>query len=275
MPRIPALARLLALLLSLVAVAAWGQTARISNIASLRFTDTGGAVREIRSNTVTLDTTRAKRPTTLAFYLPPPGYEFTGMSCRTSPTFAFTPAPIDEATFAASRKVAALDVYADMLLVLDNQAGNHDPAVRETATINAQVGQTSVKVPLLETGVDTGMFVGGVPATATGKYPELRPCDGRRQRGVRLTLSFGEDDFSLASSASLLIDPAGFVFDSRSGAHGRRRDRVAGRRQRRARDRVRRRRRQPLPSTVTSGARGHRCQRARLSRRSPADTASR
>ena len=218
MPRIPALARLLALLFSLVAVAAWGQTARISNIASLRFTDTGGAVREIRSNTVTLDTTRAKRPTTLAFYLPPPGYELTGMSCRTSPTFAFTPAPIDEATFAASRKVAALDIYADMLLVLDNQAGNHDPAVRETATINAQVGQTSVKVPLLETGVDTGMFVGGVPATATGKYPELRPCDGRRQRGVRLTLSFGEDDFSLASSASLLIDPAGFVFDSRSGA---------------------------------------------------------
>ncbi len=218
MPDLRRLSRLLALLFSLVAVAAWGETVRVSNTASLRFTDAGGAAREIRSNTVTLDTDKAKRPTTLGFYLPPPGYEFTGMSCRTSPTFAFTPAPIDEATFAASRKVAALDIYADMLLVLDNQAGNHDPAVRETSIINARIGETTVKVPLLETGVDTGMFVGGVPATATGKYPELRPCDGRSKRGVRLTLSFGEDDFSLASSVSLLIDPAGFVFDSRTGA---------------------------------------------------------
>ena len=218
MPRPRLFRRLLAALLSLVAVAAAGETVRVSNTAVLRFADTSGTEQVVRSNTVELDAERAKRPTTLAFYRPPSGYELSGMACRTAPTRAFTPAPIDAATFALSTKVATLDIYADVLLALDNQAGNRDPLVRETATITAAIGDASVKLDLRETDVDSGMFVGGVPATDTGKHPELVPCDIRRQRGGRLSLSFGEDAFSLASSMSLLIDPAGFVFDSRSGA---------------------------------------------------------
>lgn len=218
MPRVRPFRRLLAALFSLVAVAAAGETVRVSNTATLRFADEAGAAQEIRSNTVALDTERAKRPTTLAFYRPPTGYELSGMRCQTTPRLVFTPAPIDEKTFAASTKVETLDIYADMLLALDNQAGNHDPLVRETATITATVGKVSVRLDLLETGVDTGIFVGGVPATTSGKYPDLVPCDARRQRGGRLSLSFGEDAFSLASTVSLLIDPAGFVFDSRTGA---------------------------------------------------------
>lgn len=212
------LLRLIALCaVCLVAIAAAGQTVRVTNTATLRFTASDGAVRTVVSNTVGFDTPRAKQPTTLRFYRPPADYTMTGMECRTTPSFAFTPAPIDAATLAQSVQVKTLDVYADMLLVLDNPAGNHDPAQRETATINATVNRTTVKVPLLETGADTGVFAGGVPATATGRYPELRPCDGRAVRGVRISLSFDGDAESLSSSQSLLIDPAGFVFDSRTG----------------------------------------------------------
>ena len=196
---------------------AQGQSVRIENTATLSFTD-GGVERTIASNTVVLEANRAKRPTTLSFRLPPPGYALTGMACRTTPTPLFTPAPIDAATLAASPRVEAIDIYGDMILVLDNQAGNRDADLRESAMIQVDVGTRHTTLTLIETAVDSGMFAGGIPATATGKYPELEPCDIRSQRGARINLSFVEDGFSLASMASLLIDPAGYVFDSKSGA---------------------------------------------------------
>ncbi|RZM36988.1 MAG: DUF11 domain-containing protein, partial [Sphingomonas sp.] len=202
-----------------VAAQTGGQT-RIQNTATLSFDDAGSdsGLRSVPSNTVTLDVNRAKRPTTLTFRLPPPNYELTGAQCQTTPSFLFTPAPIDAATYAASPWVAAVDIYADMILVLDNQAGNHDPDARETAAIAVEVGTIHTTLTLTETAVDSGIFAGGIPASATGKHPELAACDIRNQRGATIKLSFAEDGYSLASTASLLIDPAGYTFDSRTGA---------------------------------------------------------
>ncbi len=196
------------------------QTGRIENTATLVFDDagSGSGVRTISSNTVALDVNRAKRPTTLTFRLPPPNYELTGAKCQTTPSFLFTPAPIDAATYAASPWVAAIDIYADMILVLDNQAGNHDPNTRETAVIAVDVGTVHTTLTLTETAEDSGIFAGGIPASATGKHPELVACDVRTMRGATIKLSFTEDGYSLSSMASLLIDPAGYTFDSRTGA---------------------------------------------------------
>ena len=196
------------------------QTTRIQNTATLSFDDAASdsGVRTLPSNTVSLDVNRAKRPTTLTFHLPPPNYELTGAKCQTTPSFLFTPAPIDAATFAKSPWVAAIDIYADMILVLDNQAGNHDPDARETAVIAVDVGKIHTTLTLTETAADSGIFAGGIPASATGKHPELAACDIRNMRGATIKLSFAEDGYSLASMASLLIDPAGYTFDSRTGA---------------------------------------------------------
>ena len=193
---------------------------RIQNTATLSFDDAGSdsGQRSVPSNTVTLDVNRAKRPTTLTFHLPPPNYELTGAQCQTTPSFLFTPAPIDAATYAASPWVAAIDIYADMILVLDNQAGNHDPDAREAAVIAVDVGTIHTTLTLTETAANSGIFAGGIPASATGKHPELAACDIRNMRGATIKLSFAEDDYSLASMASLLIDPAGYTFDSRTGA---------------------------------------------------------
>ena len=178
----------------------------------------GTVERTVRSNTVGFDVAITKRPTTLSFHLPPPGYDFSGMACDTSGSVPqFTPAPIDTATYAASPVAKAVDIYTDMILVLDNQGGNHDPLVRETAMIAAQVGAIKTTLMLVETAPDSGIFAGGIPATATGRYPNLEPCDIRRQRGAAITLNFSEDDYSLASTIRILIDPAGFVFDSANG----------------------------------------------------------
>ena len=197
-----------------------GIQTRIQNTATLSFDDAASdsGVRTVPSNMVSLDVNRAKRPTTLTFHLPPPNYDLTGATCQTTPTFLFTPAPIDAATFAKSPWVAAIDIYADMILVLDNQAGNHDPDARETAVIAVDVGKTHTTLTLIETAADSGIFAGGIPASATGKHPELAACDIRNMRGATIKLSFVEDGYSLASMASLLIDPAGYTFDSRTGA---------------------------------------------------------
>ncbi|QQV76787.1 DUF11 domain-containing protein [Sphingomonas aliaeris] len=190
---------------------------RVTNTASLTYT-VGDGHRIVPSNTVSLDVTRTKRPTSLSFHLTPMKYEMTGMACKGSPIPTFTPAPIDAADYAAAPLVETIDIHTDLILALDSEGSNRDPLTRENAVIDVDAGPIHTTLTLVETGPDTGVFAGGVPASMTGKYPDLVPCDVRTKRGVTIKLSFIEDGFSFGSSASLLIDPAGFTFDSRTGA---------------------------------------------------------
>lgn len=213
-----ALARFGALATGLAALAApvAAQVMRVENTATLAYrTPTGEAI--VRSNTVSTDVDRAKRPTTLSFRLLPPGYTLSGMTCVTEPTVRFTPAPIDEATFDAAPEAEALDITTPIIIVLDADNDNRDPDTRETLNIDVDTGRIKTKLPLLETGPDTGVFAGGVPAASDKSDPALAPCNLNLKRGDRLTLSFTENDFSLASTASILVDPAGYVFDSATG----------------------------------------------------------
>ncbi|PZU09912.1 MAG: hypothetical protein DI605_09295 [Sphingomonas sp.] len=188
---------------------------RVENKATLSFGDANQR-QTISSNTVSLDVDVSKGPTSLSFRLLPPGYQLSGMKCETSPSIRFTPAPIDAATLAAAPKLETIDAETPMIMVLDNQAGNHDPTVRETFSINVNSGDFTSSLPLLETGPDTGVFAGGVPAG--GGDEATSACDPTLTRNTRLVLSFAEDDYSYASTFSLLIDPAGYVFDSMTGA---------------------------------------------------------
>ncbi len=101
-------------------------------------------------------------------------------------------------------------------MVLTDPTSNHDPARRETATVDVAKGIVREKLVLTETGPDTGVFAGGLPAFDPTRVPS--PCDLRLTAGDRLTIDFPGDDDSLASSASALVDPAGYVFDSTTGA---------------------------------------------------------
>ena len=190
---------------------------RVTNTASLTYQVSDGR-RIVPSNTVSLDVTRNKRPTALSFHLAPISYEMQGMSCKGSPIPTFTPAPIDAKDYAASPLVETIDIHTDVILALDSEGSNRDPLVRESAVIQVDAGKIHTTITLMETGIDTGVFAGGVPASMTGKYPDLVPCDVRTQRGVTIKLTFIEDGFSFGSTVSLLIDPAGFTFDSRTGA---------------------------------------------------------
>ncbi len=53
---------------------------------------------------------------------------------------------------------------------------------------------------------------------ATGQYGALAACDIGVHRGDgNIVLDFTGSDYSFSSTASLLIDPEGYVFDSRTG----------------------------------------------------------
>jgi uncharacterized repeat protein (TIGR01451 family) len=159
---------------------------------------------------------RAKKPTTLSFRLLPDDLELRGLRCEVGALQTAYPADIDSGTLAAAPAISRVGVSRKLILVLENQGGNHDPLLREVSFITASSGQTTQRIRLLETALDSGIFAGGVPAIPPGSMGD--PCYLDLQRGSSLTLSFTEDDFSFASQSSILIDPAGVAFDSRTGA---------------------------------------------------------
>ena len=215
MPIVRPFLRMLALAAGLgTTMPAVAQT-HVENVATLTYR-AGAGDRVIRSNAVGLDTQRAKRPTSFTFRLLPQGYVPAGMRCEGTPPM-FTPAPIDAETLAQAPPLAAIDVTSPLIMVIDANGHNRDARARETITVDFDTGRVAGKLPLLETGPDTGVFAGAVPAANDTSDPKLSACALRLRRGDRLRLSFTEDEFSFGSIIDLLIDPAGYVFDSRTG----------------------------------------------------------
>lgn len=188
------------------------QVARVENTARLTYRATAAAPDQVvDSNTVSFDRVPAKRPTELTFHLLPPGDELSGFTCRRNGT---VPAMIDATTMAAAPRVAALDITAPVIIELANPGGNHDPDIRERSTIHVRSGASATDISLLETAPDSGVFAGGFPGIDT---PGAAACKALLTRGVPLEVSFVEDAYSYGSTASQLIDPAGYVFASADG----------------------------------------------------------
>lgn len=211
MPMFIPLARVVALAICLlVAIMAAGvDAAQISNTATLGYTGPDSR-RSVVSNTVTLDLERAKQPTRLSFRLPPAGYAMGGTTCTA------ISAAIDGETLAASPRLASLKDNGPFIMELENPGGNRDATRRETSWIVVTAGTFQRDVELTETEPDSGVFAGGM--AAAGPDAVTAACDPGFTRGDTIRLDFREDDFSLASSTSQLIDPEGFVFDSATGA---------------------------------------------------------
>lgn len=199
----------------ILTLAICGATARaqtISNTASLTRTVNGGDS-VVLSNTVSF-TVLGKLPTRFDFRQLPPGFALQGMAC--GPGSDFTSAPVSASELAAARPLDVLDIDSPLILVLEAPGENRDPLTRETVRITEHTASRQGTVVLLETGPNTGVFAGGMPAT--GQYGALAACDlGLHRADGNLVLDFAGSDYSLASTASLLLDPEGYVFDSRTG----------------------------------------------------------
>ena len=189
----------------------------VRNTATIHYSVPAGA-REVQSNTVETADIIGKRPTTLTFYQLPDDYNLQGMKCDAA-SLTFTPSPINETQIASAVRLESLDVDYPRILALDAAGENRDPNVRETAWIDVQIGSQMRKVPLLETGPNTGVFAGAFPGLTDTLAPDLQACNPKVALGRTGTikLSFSENGYSYGSSATILIDPTGYVFDSRTG----------------------------------------------------------
>ena len=217
MPTASRLLRLGAVLLAAISGLGHSQSAqfRVENIATLSY-DTDGGVRTVPSNPVGLDVVRTLMPTQLAFRLPAVDRPIAGARCIAGAVPTMMSAPIDAATLAASSPLETIHVDADYIAVLTAPAENRDPAMMEAVTIAVEASGERRAVTLRETAVDSGVFAGGVPAPGT--IAALAPCEPRHGRGDVIRLRFAATEASMEAIAEQLVDPAGFVFDSRTGA---------------------------------------------------------
>ena len=149
----------------------------------------------MRSNTVAIADVIAKRPTTLSFHTLPTGYALHDMHCQTTPGVDFGASPVSAAELAAAPALASLDIANPMIVELDDQGDDHDPAVRETEAITITANGKTGKIELLETAPDSGVFAGALPAS--GSYAALSACDLTLIRSGNVTLSFARERVQL------------------------------------------------------------------------------
>lgn len=187
---------------------------RIENVATLHFI-VGAGEQTLDSNKTALDVVRIKKPTRFSFRHIPAGYQFPGMKCTTTPPITFTPGEVSAEDLVTAAPLASLDIADPLLVVLEAEAENHDPAVREQVSIHADTDTRKGAFFLMETGVNTGVFAGGLPGEAAPD--QNMACSIMREDGKHLFLRFDEGEFSLGSDSTVLIDPQGYVFDTATG----------------------------------------------------------
>lgn len=192
----------------------------IRNVATLTYGASSGA-KTILSNTVTIQGQTqqiVKKPTSFTFKRLPSNYAFPGISCDTSNGVVFTPGEITPEQVAAGDTLNSLDIRNPVMFVLQAPGANRDPLVREMADIDVTTNGYTGKVRLMETAPDSSVFAGGVPAVHDASQSgTVSACDLPLIRKGSLKLTYTEDGFSFGSSFSLLIDPTGYVFDSKTG----------------------------------------------------------
>jgi uncharacterized repeat protein (TIGR01451 family) len=220
MPVFRYLARLAAVLIGLSAAFSGVADAqsRIENVASLIYGQ-AGSEQTVLSNRTTLDVVRRKQPTRITFRRLPPGYQIdrSQLHCDVA-NLVLNPSFLTADELAKAAPLKSFDLDNPLVVVLDNPGGNLDPTKREMSWVSGDSGDGSRQGKLLleETGPDTGVFAGAIPAP-NGADVKNSPCNIPQDNPDFFRLYFAEDANSFGSSATILIDPLGHVFDSGTG----------------------------------------------------------
>ncbi|MBX3563613.1 MAG: DUF11 domain-containing protein [Sphingomonas sp.] len=219
MPGIPFPKRaLLALLIPLATLlpAAGAGAQTIRNTATLTFAGPVGDI-AVPSNTVEL--TRGRYKTAITFHRPPAGWnpDYGKAMCEPLPQPAYRPLALDETLFAATAPLKSLDIGSPYVLALDAPGENHDPAVREKTWVMIDSGVRELRLELTETGANSGVFAGMVPAGGHATGAPETGCDIGQDGADWIAARFDGDDDNDGSDARIPVDPGGLVFDSVTG----------------------------------------------------------
>ncbi len=203
----------------------------IENTAHASYTLAGGTVINAPSNRVEVETTLAAF-TPAAIYLQRYGNQsadgtpadVSGTQCELPGGFANLPASLvmpGVGDLGAGNNLAVVnaDTYhggEPVFVRVEDDDHNLDPALRERIVIELAVDVTNdlERLSLVETGVDTGVFVGAIQ---TVRQPVV-PLDCQLAVATQSTITARYDDyFHVESAASVLVDPFGVLFDAATG----------------------------------------------------------
>ncbi|MDC7682779.1 hypothetical protein PQU92_05795 [Asticcacaulis sp. BYS171W] len=191
------------------------QANSIENTAQLTFTR-GGGPRAVSSNSTVLTTKDELHYARLRFHRMPRNFNYSELTCVDMASRLVHAAPISPDVLATMPED---DSHTDQTtgMVLDYPNGNKDPNVRETQIIDSALsdGRTA-KFILTETDVNTGVFAGGVSTTASTSNAKV--CIPPFPKNLTVTIRFNAEGLATPTSDTILIDPFGQVFDSKTGA---------------------------------------------------------
>lgn len=205
----------LAPIAALFATPASAQT-QIRNTATLTYASDAGD-RTVASNTV--EVTPTKYRTKISFRRLPTDFtiDYSKLKCQPQPV-VYTPQAVSAEVLAKAQPLRSLDIDNPMIIVVEAPGENYDPTKIETTILHADSGKRTGDAIMFETGPNTGVFAGAFPpSTRRTGLQERIACDLTVDNTGWLTLSFSEDSDSFGSTASLLIDPLGHIFDSKTG----------------------------------------------------------
>ncbi|MES2987704.1 MAG: hypothetical protein V4808_07345 [Pseudomonadota bacterium] len=209
---------LLALLTPLVALlpAGGAHAQTIRNTATLTYAGPGGDV-AVPSNTVEL--ARGRYKTAITFHRLPEGWapDYSMTSCELLGRPTYRPIALDEALYAAAAPLKSLDIDNPYVMALDAPGENLDHDKIEKTFVTASSGIRDLDLELTETGPNTGVFAGMIPASGRATGTPDTGCDIGLDNTGWITVHFDGDEDDSPSNNALLIDPLGHVFDSRTG----------------------------------------------------------
>ncbi|WP_454759508.1 DUF11 domain-containing protein [Caulobacter segnis] len=213
----------LAIAAGLCAPAHARQTAVISNTARLTFAG-GTGTTGVNSNTTTLTVTASKAPAIRLLRLAI-GAEGTARDVSTtqcliegrgyvSPDVSM--AGSFDPTAVKLRTATSFHAGEPVFIFISAPDANRDAAARDmmAITIKTSLGDKET-IKVWETGPDTGRFLGYIPVTDS--TPTGFDCQISAPRGNALDVTVADFYDGTSATASALIDPYGYVFDSRTG----------------------------------------------------------
>ncbi len=206
-------------------------TPTITNTASVSYIGSDALPHVLNSNTVSAGVLPAPTPSHINFlrYSPPTGSQASlsdGAQCFSggvfnpitslqnvngSPISLAGPLPLNSSTVYRAGEPIFLDV--------SDLNRNHDPLVREYIEVTIASNQgDSETLKLLETGINTGHFVGGINSRRIPPALSQNNCILEFSVDTKLTVNYADDDYNTDTAiANILIDPYGVLFNSQTG----------------------------------------------------------
>ncbi len=204
----------------------------ISNTALLEYDDPNSVPTQVNSNTVTTEVSPPPTPATIEFYrYTPPTGELNVLAndtqCMMGAAYQMAPPPttlggsvIDTSALVPLNATTSYRAGEPMFVGLDDGNRNKDSTLREYVEIDltTSAGEHE-KLKLLETGIDTGVFMGVINTVRPPPGIVQMDCVLSIQIGTKLKADYTDSDYpSDHADVDILVDPFGIIFDSSTGA---------------------------------------------------------